>query len=157
VTLHAVTAVLAGGGSYSPFASLGKNTSAGVGADNLTPGVVTRQGGPRATSAQVAADDLSGGVVQLAPIPRSISTQELGDLTAGVQDRDSLQHPTGSIGVSQSAITVTTYFKKRARDSACGPATYVTWVTTNASFAFPGALPCGGPLVEEIIAETWQV
>lgn len=47
--------------------------------------------------------------------------------------------------------TITTYYKLRARDSACGSPTYVEWVTTVTPLtvaSYGGALPCGGPLVD---------
>lgn len=48
-------------------------------------------------------------------------------------------------------------YKKQARDSACATSTYVTWVTTDPDSSYPGALPCGGPLVESIIMSSWIV
>lgn len=51
-------------------------------------------------------------------------------------------------------VTVTTYYKLRARDAACSPVTpssYVEWVTTTTPLtvaSYGGALPCGGPLVD---------
>lgn len=62
----------------------------------------------------------------------------------------------GNIGGVGSGVT--TYYKKRARDSACGsPAQYVSWVDTDPAAPYPGALPCGGPLVEEVIVGIVQV
>lgn len=102
-------------------------------------------------------DDLTGGVATYAQAAYASSTQALDDTTGGVVDRAGVYHPQATIGVASDGVSVTTYYKKRARDSACGSPTYVTWVTTNSSQSYPGALPCGGPLVEEIIADLWQL
>lgn len=50
----------------------------------------------------------------------------------------------------------TTYYRKRARDSSCGPVTYVYWTVTDPSDPYPGLMPCGGPLVDEVIVEVFQ-
>lgn len=58
------------------------------------------------------------------------------------------------IGGGGGGVTITTYYKLRARDSACSPVTpssYVEWVTTVTPLtvaSYGGALPCGGPLVD---------
>lgn len=89
---------------------------------------------------------------------RFVSVENFTDFTLGAPiNRAAVQHPMESIGIAGSGSNIVTYYKKRARDSACGTVTYVTWVTTNVNQAYPFAFPCGGPLVEEIIAETWQV
>lgn len=80
------------------------------------------------------------------------------DMSTAMSTRVSIQYPMSTIGTASAGGTgVVTYYKKRARDSACVSTTYVTWVTTNLNAPYPDALPCGGPLVEEIVAETWQV
>ncbi len=51
------------------------------------------------------------------------------------------------------------YYKMTGRDSACTDPTYHSWVTTgNPDFtgAQAGTLPCGGPLVDIYIADTWS-
>lgn len=88
----------------------------------------------------------------------SVAMQQtpLTDLSSTVVSRVSIQYPMSTIGTASAGGTgVTTYYKKRARDSAFVSATYVTWVTTNLNAAYGG--PFTGPLVEEIVAETWQV
>lgn len=158
MTIHAVTAALAGGGTYVPHAGLRKQTSAAVTPNSFTgAGVTTGATIPRATSAGVTPANLTGGVQDLALANRSTLVLPPTLLTSGTQDMDTVQHPMDTIGVAQTAITLITYYKKRARDPACITPTYVTWVTTNVSQVYPFALPCGGPLVEEIIAEFWQV
>jgi len=72
--------------------------------------------------------------------------------------RSAYPNPMGSIGVpSAGGSGVVTYFKKRARDSGAPGVTYVTWVTTLSTQPYPFTPPFGGPLVEVIIAELWQV
>jgi hypothetical protein len=58
--------------------------------------------------------------------------------------------------LSFDPVTVVIY-KMRARDSSCVSPTYVTWLATSPTTPYPGALPCGGPLVETTIVETWEV
>lgn len=57
-------------------------------------------------------------------------------------------------GVAGGGATL--YYRKRARDSSCGTVTYVYWVATDPTDPYPGALPCGGPLVDEVIVEVFQ-
>lgn len=72
--------------------------------------------------------------------------------------RSAYPNPMGSIGVpSAGGSGLTTYYKKRARDSGAPTTTYVTWVTSLSTQPYPFTPPFGGPLVEEILAEVWQV
>lgn len=108
---------------------------------------------------QLSFSDISPGAVQNARSSQPVNDDlNHDDLSTAVSTRVSIQYPMETIGVSASGgSALTTYYKKRARDSSCVTATYVTWVTTNQNAGYLGALPCGGPLVEEIVAETWQV
>lgn len=78
--------------------------------------------------------------------------------TGPINNRSGIQRPLTSIGVSSgSGAAITTYFKKRSRDSGSPTPAYVTWVTTIAAQPYPFSPPFGGPLVDEVIADTWQV
>jgi len=69
-----------------------------------------------------------------------------------------LQHAMISVGTSQATGSgITTYYKKRARDSGNASPVYVTWVTTILAQPYPYTPPYGGPLVDTVIAEWWQV
>lgn len=81
----------------------------------------------------------------------------LNTFSSSVATRGAYQRSFDSIGLAGGGGGIVTYYKKRARDSACLSPTYVTWVTTNVNQAYPDPLPCGGPLVETVIAEFWQV
>jgi len=67
---------------------------------------------------------------------------------------DGGQHGTGELFSSGGGAATITYYKLRARDSACvlsNPNKYVEWETTTFPLtvaSYPGVLPCGGPLVE---------
>jgi hypothetical protein len=51
-----------------------------------------------------------------------------------------------------------TRYRKRARDQGSEPAiVYVEWETTDPDGSFPGIIPNGGPLVEEVILDKFQV
>jgi hypothetical protein len=79
-------------------------------------------------------------------------------ISPGTFFRSAYPNPMGSIGVpSAGGSGLTTYYKKRARDSGAPATTYVTWVTTLSTQPYPFSPPFGGPLVEEILAEVWQV
>lgn len=79
-------------------------------------------------------------------------------IAPGIFFRSAYPNPMGSIGVpSAGGSGLTTYYKKRARDSGAPTTTYVTWVTTLSTQPYPFSPPFGGPLVEEILAEVWQV
>lgn len=52
---------------------------------------------------------------------------------------------------------VTTYYKKRARDSGSVSPAYVTWVVTDPTTSYPSSPPNGGPLVDETVLSTWKV
>jgi hypothetical protein len=51
---------------------------------------------------------------------------------------------------------ITTYYKKRARDSGSVNPEYVIWVTTDIDGDYEDTPPFGGPLVDEAIISTWQ-
>lgn len=53
--------------------------------------------------------------------------------------------------------SLTHYYKKRARDAGAFGTVYVTWVTTDPFSAYPDPPPFGGPLVEQVVVETWDV
>lgn len=48
-------------------------------------------------------------------------------------------------------------YRKRARDSGATGVVYVTWETTDPDGTYPGILPGGGPLVDEVILDKFQV
>jgi Concanavalin A-like lectin/glucanases superfamily len=50
-----------------------------------------------------------------------------------------------------------TRYRKRARDSGSAGTVYVTWETTDPDGAFPGTIPGGGPLVDEVTLDEFQV
>lgn len=53
--------------------------------------------------------------------------------------------------------TITTYYKKRARDSGSVSPVYVEWVTTDITASYPSTPPNGGPLVDEVVLSIWEV
>jgi hypothetical protein len=72
--------------------------------------------------------------------------------------RIGVQHPMRTIGTAHaSGAELVTYVKKRARDSGAPGVYYVTWTTSVISQSYPLPPPYGGPLVDTIIAEIWQV
>jgi len=72
--------------------------------------------------------------------------------------RIGVQHPMRTIGTAYaSGSGYITYVKKRARDSGAPGVVYVTWVTNVITQPYPFTPPYGGPLVDTIIAELWQV
>jgi hypothetical protein len=72
--------------------------------------------------------------------------------------RIGVQHPLRTIGTAYaSGSGYITYVKKRARDSGAPGIVYVTWVTSVITQPYPFTPPYGGPLVDTIIAELWQV
>jgi hypothetical protein len=64
------------------------------------------------------------------------------------------QYVSGELFSSGGGAATITYYKLRARDSACvlsNPNKYVEWETTTFPLtvaSYTGVLPCGGPLVE---------
>jgi hypothetical protein len=63
-------------------------------------------------------------------------------------------HPVGT-AISYGS---TVYYKMMGRDSACPTKTYHVWVVQNSpdfTGSSAGTLPCGGPLVDICILDTW--
>lgn len=50
-----------------------------------------------------------------------------------------------------------TRYRKRARDSGSVDVVYVTWETTDPDGTYQGIIPGGGPLVDEVILDEYQV
>lgn len=48
-------------------------------------------------------------------------------------------------------------YSKRARDSGSSGTVYVTWETTDPNGSFQGIIPGGGPLVDEVLLDKFQV
>lgn len=73
---------------------------------------------------------------------------------ASVLLQEASRSPRGSEQFATIGTSLTTTYKLRARDSSCAlnnPNKYVEWTTTTTPLtvaSYPGALPCGGPLVE---------
>lgn len=85
---------------------------------------------------------------------------QAGNLTpmGPITTRAGVQRPMASIGTSGGGGSgITTYYKKRSRDSGSPTPAFVTWVTTISAQPYPFSPPFGGPLVDEVIADTWQV
>jgi hypothetical protein len=72
--------------------------------------------------------------------------------------RQPVKYVLSSMGVAGSGGSgITTYFKKRARDSGSSTPYYVTWVTSTVTQAYPSTPPYGGPLVDITLVDIWQV
>lgn len=59
---------------------------------------------------------------------------------------------------SSGAAATPVFYKMVGKDSACPTLTYHAWVvqdTPDFTGAQAGALPCGGPLIDIYIADTW--
>ncbi len=59
-------------------------------------------------------------------------------------------------GISMGGGSVL-YYRLRGRDSACpGPTpSYVYWTVTDVTTPYGGLLPCGGPVVDLVVLETF--
>jgi len=89
------------------------------------------------------------------PTDVQITKEEAVDRTI---NRIGIQHPIYTAGTAYATGGgMITYVKKRARDSGAPGPIYVTWVTNVVSQPYPYPPPYGGPLVDIIIAELWQV
>lgn len=77
------------------------------------------------------------------------------DTVDGLVEQDDALPIVNSI---DSAVATVVYYKMIGRDSACSSPTYHSWVVTGTpdfTAAQAGALPCGGPLVDIYIADSW--
>lgn len=109
-------------------------------------------------------DTSSSDINFLSSLSDRVQSRLSGNSTADDVGRSTLLRSLGAqssmvaIGTpSGTNSSVTTYYKKRARDSGLPTPAYVTWVTTVAGQAYPYSPLYGGPLVEVVVAEIWQV
>jgi hypothetical protein len=81
-----------------------------------------------------------------------------GALLLGVRETIDTQLADDRVQYGTGGTATVVYYKMVGRDSACFTPTYHAWVVQNTpdfAGAQAGALPCGGPLVDIYIADTW--
>lgn len=86
---------------------------------------------------------------------------------AYIQNTDGTQHPILIFGADDKAPWLqpiafgkTSYYRMRARDSACLVPTFVHWTVTGSPDStgaqYTGSMPCGGTLADITIEAAWQ-
>lgn len=58
-------------------------------------------------------------------------------------------------GISMGGGGAVLKYRLRGRDSACGFPSYVYWTVTDVTTPYGGVLPCGGPVVDLVVLETF--
>lgn len=87
-----------------------------------------------------------------------VAVSDMGFTFSAISSLGTVNDPQKEANIAFPATTqggATIYYRKRARDSACPSPSYVYWTATSPTAPYPGSLPCGGPLVDEVIIDVF--
>lgn len=85
------------------------------------------------------------------------SSFSAASISDSVLIRSSMQQAAASVGVAAgTTLNLTTFYRKRARDTGALTLTFITWVTTDPT-ANPETVPFVGPLADVTITDVWQL